>query len=98
MARQEQSPRLDTRSARPSSLQPRVLYLTAYNLLFAALWVSVGVSALTHVSKGRFVLFQNVEPLARWVQTLTLIEVMHAGIGRLSLVLPILASLTLQAL
>ncbi|KAF3037473.1 hypothetical protein E8E12_003391 [Didymella heteroderae] len=61
--------------------QPRILYLTAYNLLFAALWVSVGISALTHVSKGRFVLFENVEPRARWVQTLTLIEVVHAAIG-----------------
>ena len=98
MARQEHPPRLDAGSATSSSLQSRVPYLTAYNLLFAALWVSVGVSALTHVSRGRFVLFENVEPLARWVQTMTLIEVAHAAIGRLTLVLPLIVSLTLQAL
>ena len=83
MAPQEQLPRPSAGSATSSALQPRVLYLTAYNLLFAALWVLVGVSALTHVSKGRFVLFENVEPLARWVQTMTLIEVAHAALGRL---------------
>lgn len=98
MARQEHSPRLDAGSAISSALQPRVLYLTAYNLLFTALWLSVGVSALKHISKGRFVLFENVEPLARWVQTLTLIEVAHAAIGMLFPAVPIAVSLILQAL
>lgn len=81
MARQKQSARAGTQGATSSSLQPRILYLTTYNLLFAALWLSIGVSAITHLSKGKFVLFESVEPRARWVQTLTLIEVVHAAIG-----------------
>ncbi len=59
----------------------RVLYLTLYNLLFAGLWASIGVTAIGHASKGRFVVFEAVEPRARWVQTFTLIEVVHAAIG-----------------
>ncbi|KAF1927307.1 PTPLA-domain-containing protein [Didymella exigua CBS 183.55] len=81
MARQEQSLRVDAKGATSPSLQPRILYLTVYNLLFAALWISIGVSALTHASDSKFVLFEAVEPRARWVQTLTLIEVIHAAIG-----------------
>lgn len=85
MARQEQqSARADAKNATSSSLQPRVLYLTVYNLLFAALWVSIGVNAVRHVAKGKFVLFEAVEPRARWIQTLTLIEVVHAAVGKLS--------------
>lgn len=70
-----------TTQASTSSGQLRTLYLTVYNLVFAALWISVGVKALTHLSEGRFAVFEAVEPLARWVQTFTLIEVLHAAFG-----------------
>ncbi|KAJ4986752.1 protein tyrosine phosphatase [Stagonosporopsis vannaccii] len=66
---------------RVAASQPRILYLTLYNLLFAGLWASIGITTLRHASTGRFAVFEAVEPTARWVQTLTLIEVVHAAIG-----------------
>ena len=66
----------------------RALYLTLFNISFAALWLWIGASALLNTSRGRFVLFDVVEPRARWVQTFTLIEVVHAAIGTFSPVLP----------
>lgn len=85
MAQQKPPARAGNGGERSSSLQPRILYLTVYNLLFAALWVSVGVCAIRNASKDKFVLFEAVEPLARWVQTLTLIEVLHAAMGKFKL-------------
>ncbi|KAF2629462.1 PTPLA-domain-containing protein [Macroventuria anomochaeta] len=73
--------RTDTKSTIASWSQPRILYLTFYNLLFAALWASIGISAVDHASRGKYVLFEVVEPRARWVQTLTLVEVVHAAVG-----------------
>ena len=67
----------------------RALYLTLFNISFAALWLWIGASALLNTSRGRFVLFDVVEPRARWVQTFTLIEVVHAAIGTFSPVLPV---------
>lgn len=58
------------------------MYLTVYNLLFAALWISVGINALSYAPNGKSVLFEAVEPRARWIQTLTLIEVVHAAVGK----------------
>ncbi|UPX21352.1 Very-long-chain (3R)-3-hydroxyacyl-CoA dehydratase [Ascochyta rabiei] len=81
MTRSGQTTHLDTRGSTASWSQPRTLYLTAYNLLFAALWVSVGISAANHAPRGKFILFEAVEPRARWIQTLTLIEVVHAAVG-----------------
>lgn len=60
--------------------QPRILYLTLYNLLFAALWASVGIDTIRHVPRGKFILFEAIEPRVRWIQTFTLIEVVHAAI------------------
>ncbi|KAJ4343712.1 hypothetical protein N0V95_006542 [Ascochyta clinopodiicola] len=84
MARNGQTSHQDARglTAPASWSQPRTLYLTAYNLLFATLWVSVGITATNHAASGKFVLFEAVEPRARWIQTLTLIEVVHAAVGR----------------
>ncbi|KAL0931465.1 protein tyrosine phosphatase [Colletotrichum truncatum] len=64
---------------RPQGL--RVIYLTLYNTLFAGLWASIFITAVTNASKGKFEVFQATEPRARWVQTLTLIEVVHAAVG-----------------
>ena len=69
----------DEQARRTSSL--RTLYLTLFNTLFAGLWLWIGASTLLNTSRGRFELFEVVEPRARWVQTLTLIEVVHAAIG-----------------
>lgn len=82
MVGHEQSASGHSRMSTRSWMQPRILYLTVYNLLFAALWASVGIVAINHISKGKFVLFEVVEPRARWVQTLTLIEVIHAAVGK----------------
>lgn len=81
MARNERSTSADTSKTNTSWTQPRILYLTLYNLLFAALWASVGISAVAHAPRGKFVLFEAVEPRARWIQTFTLIEVVHAAVG-----------------
>ncbi|WYZ35135.1 hypothetical protein EsH8_I_001411 [Colletotrichum jinshuiense] len=60
----------------------RVVYLTLYNALFASLWASIFISVATNAaSKGKLELYQATEPRARWVQTLTLIEVVHSAVG-----------------
>lgn len=61
----------------------RTLYLTLYNTLFAFLWAWIGLQTLTQYFQGstKQELFIMVQPLVRWVQTLTLIEVAHAAIG-----------------
>ena len=87
----EQTKAIHDEQARGTS-SLRTLYLTLFNTLFATLWLWIGVSALLNTSRGRLVLFEVVEPRARWVQTLTLIEVMHAAIGTPSPVLPHLFS------
>lgn len=83
----EQTKAIHDEQARGTS-SLRTLYLTLFNTLFATLWLWIGVSALLNTSRGRLVLFEVVEPRARWVQTLTLIEVVHAAIGTPSPVLP----------
>ena len=94
MASKAQSTRADAGS-KESPLSPRILYLTFYNLLFAVLWATIGITAARNASIGRYKLFEVVEPLARWVQTLTLIEVLHAGIGTFA-ALPLLLLRTIH--
>jgi very-long-chain (3R)-3-hydroxyacyl-CoA dehydratase len=64
--------------------QPRMLYLTAYNLLFASLWASVFLKAISHARDGKAELFAATESQARWIQTASLIEVLHAAFGMLT--------------
>lgn len=71
------------RQAPAASMQPRTLYLTAYNILFASLWASVFVRAISHLSDSKTELFTATEPQARWIQTASLIEVLHAAFGTL---------------
>jgi very-long-chain (3R)-3-hydroxyacyl-CoA dehydratase len=62
--------------------QPRLLYLTTYNLVFASLWASVFVRAISHAQKStKSELFAATEPQARWIQTASLLEVLHAAFG-----------------
>lgn len=63
--------------------EPRMLYLTAYNALFATLWASIFVGAIYHAPNGKIALFTATEPQARWIQTASLIEVLHAAFGTL---------------
>ncbi|OAG00762.1 tyrosine phosphatase-like protein [Paraphaeosphaeria sporulosa] len=73
----------DKASVRSDAGQLRIQYLTFYNIVFAALWAAVGITALIFVCLGssKAEIFREVEPLARWTQTLTLIEIMHAAVG-----------------
>ncbi|CAI6333746.1 unnamed protein product [Periconia digitata] len=59
----------------------RIIYLTAYNFLFAALWASVFIQTISYASLGKSKLFAATEPLARWIQTASLVEVLHAAFG-----------------
>ena len=70
-------------SPRSDAGQLRIQYLTFYNVVFAALWAAVGITALIFVGLGssKLEIFREVEPLARWTQTLTLIEIVHAAVG-----------------
>jgi very-long-chain (3R)-3-hydroxyacyl-CoA dehydratase len=73
-----------TKSAAATSAtwhEPRMLYLTAYNILFASLWASVFVKVISHASDGKTEFFAATEPHARWIQTVSLIEVLHAAFG-----------------
>ncbi|KAL6705490.1 hypothetical protein ACN47E_006755 [Coniothyrium glycines] len=59
----------------------RSLYLTTYNVLFASLWFSVLLNTISHAGYGRTELFKATEAQARWIQTASLIEVLHAACG-----------------
>jgi hypothetical protein len=61
--------------------QPRTIYLTAYNILFASLWASIFIRAISSAQSGQFELFNSTEPYARWIQTASLVEVLHATFG-----------------
>jgi very-long-chain (3R)-3-hydroxyacyl-CoA dehydratase len=70
-----------THSASSSWTQPRILYLTAYNVVFTTLWFSAFLNAIFHAGDGKLELFTATEPSARWIQTATLIEVLHSAFG-----------------
>lgn len=69
------------RQQAPPPSQARLLYLTVYNLLFASLWASVFTNAISHAQSSRLDLFHATEAQARWIQTASLIEVLHAAFG-----------------
>ncbi|KAK2016845.1 tyrosine phosphatase-like protein [Colletotrichum eremochloae] len=60
----------------------RIAYLTLYNALFASLWASILFTvAAAAVSGGAPAVYEAVEARSRWVQTLTLLEVVHSAVG-----------------
>ncbi|EOA83495.1 hypothetical protein ACJQWK_00257 [Exserohilum turcicum] len=65
----------------PSSL--RQVYLTGYNIIFALLWASIFIKAVAHLRAGssKADIFSATESAARWVQTASLVEVLHAAFG-----------------
>ncbi|KAF1971654.1 PTPLA-domain-containing protein [Bimuria novae-zelandiae CBS 107.79] len=62
---------------------PRTIYLTLYNLLLASLWLTLLLRTLTHYLQNTppQALFASVSPLARYTQTLTLLEPLHCATG-----------------
>jgi very-long-chain (3R)-3-hydroxyacyl-CoA dehydratase len=64
-----------------STVSARKVYLTTYNLIFAALWTSVFVKAISNASSSKPRLFSATEAPARWIQTASLIEVVHSATG-----------------
>ncbi|EUC35757.1 hypothetical protein COCVIDRAFT_41016 [Bipolaris victoriae FI3] len=71
---------LHAKQAPPSQI--RLIYLTSYNLVFASLWASIFIRATSHaLTSSRIDLFRATEPHARWIQTASLIEVLHAAFG-----------------
>jgi very-long-chain (3R)-3-hydroxyacyl-CoA dehydratase len=69
------------RNAPAVASQPWTIYLTAYNILFASLWASVFIRAISSAQNGKAALFSSTEPYARWIQTASLIEVLYAAFG-----------------
>ncbi|KAF2214038.1 hypothetical protein CERZMDRAFT_38044 [Cercospora zeae-maydis SCOH1-5] len=59
----------------------RKAYLTAYNTVFSLLWLYVLGSTLKALPGGRLHVFSVVERDARWVQTLSLLDVVHSATG-----------------
>lgn len=57
------------------------MYLLVYNTVNALLWSSLFLCILTSPSLPA--LYPNVEPLARWTQTLSIAEILHAALGTL---------------
>lgn len=70
-------------SSRSHNSSPwRTTYLTIYNTTFALLWSYLLISTLTHIyhdGSSSPNLFPSLEPLARWIQTLSLLDVFHAA-------------------
>lgn len=67
--------------ARPNAASARKLYLTAYNIIFAALWFSTFITTISNAANGKVALFKATETQTRWIQTASLIEVLHAATG-----------------
>jgi hypothetical protein len=65
-----------------NTISARKLYLTGFNLVFACLWVSVFVDAVSNARHGKVQRFLGTEERARWVQTAALIEIVHSATGR----------------
>lgn len=72
---------LNMATQRPPPSRTRLVYLTTYNLIFASLWAYVFVNTVSHASSSPPTLFRATEPQARWIQTASLIEVLHAAFG-----------------
>jgi very-long-chain (3R)-3-hydroxyacyl-CoA dehydratase len=85
-------PRTERTARAVASWQPRTIYLTAYNILFASLWASVFVRAVSSAPTGRIGLFHATEAYARWIQTASLMEVLHAAFGMFIMVYPLVCS------
>jgi very-long-chain (3R)-3-hydroxyacyl-CoA dehydratase len=66
---------------RDAAASPRKIYLTIYNITFAALWFSLLITTIITLPKGRLAVFAATSSQARWVQTASLIEVLHAATG-----------------
>jgi very-long-chain (3R)-3-hydroxyacyl-CoA dehydratase len=62
-------------------MSARKVYLTGYNLLFASLWTSVFINAASNAKNGKQNLFSATESQVRWIQTASLIEVLHSATG-----------------
>jgi hypothetical protein len=60
---------------------PRTLYLTLYNLTFALLWSSILLTTLFAIPNGKLAVFDATSTRARWIQTASLVEVLHAATG-----------------
>jgi very-long-chain (3R)-3-hydroxyacyl-CoA dehydratase len=81
MASKREEPGTAKKPTVSASSHPRTLYLTAYNILFASLWASVFFKAISNARNSKTQLFNATEPHARWIQTASLIEVLHAAFG-----------------
>ncbi|OAK97361.1 PTPLA-domain-containing protein [Phaeosphaeriaceae sp. SRC1lsM3a] len=68
-------------STSANNVTPRTFYLTAYNLLFSTLWTSILITSITQLPNGKIHLFNTTAVPARWIQTTSLIEVVHAATG-----------------
>ncbi|KAH9867976.1 hypothetical protein IAQ61_007282 [Plenodomus lingam] len=69
---------------------PRTLYLTAFNTLFSALWASVFVHVVVLIWRGeeRGRIFEQTEFGVRWLQSVTVVEILHSWIGLIKSPLP----------
>lgn len=69
-----------------SSINPRKTYLTIYNLTFASLWTWIFLSTLSSTilstssssSSSSPTIFQTLSPRTRWIQTLSLLDILHS--------------------
>lgn len=69
-----------------SSINPRKTYLTIYNLTFASLWTWIFLSTLSSIilstssssSSSTTTIFQTLSPRTRWIQTLSLLDILHS--------------------
>lgn len=65
-----------------ASLNPKTLYLIAYNLVSAALWsVVLYRTATTYPAGGPRAVFRELDEYTRRTQTLALLEVVHSALG-----------------
>lgn len=66
------------------SASPPAMYLLLYNTVNSLLWARVFLSVLSTPLPA---LYASVEPLARWTQTLSVAEIVHAALGTYAVLL-----------
>jgi very-long-chain (3R)-3-hydroxyacyl-CoA dehydratase len=71
----------DTTPKPSSTASARKVYLTTYNIVFATLWTSIFIKAISNAGNSKLRLFSATETPARWIQTASLIEVVHSATG-----------------
>lgn len=64
----------------------RTSYLVVYNTINALLWVYIFSSIVLSPFQSPQTTYATLEPWTRWTQTIAILEILHAALGKSSLI------------